>query len=50
MKSEKTANNNWRFGRIYQLGAIKRAIIIWLSFQGLLWLVFGISYLTHRDA
>lgn len=50
MKSEKTANNKWWFGRIYQLGAIKRTIIIWLSFQGLLWLVFGISYFTHRDA
>lgn len=39
-----------RFGHIYQLSAVKRSIIIWIVFQALLWLVFGISYIIHNDA
>jgi len=35
---------------IYQISPIKRSIIIWLGFQGILWLVFGISYITHEEA
>lgn len=37
-------------GNIYHLAPIKRSIIIWLSFQVLLWAVFGLSYLLNKEA
>lgn len=51
MERDKATNNNVSRKRfIYQLSAIKRSIIIWLGFQGILWLVFGISYIIHKEA
>lgn len=35
---------------IYEFSAIKRSIIIWLGFQIILWFVFGVSYITHKEA
>jgi hypothetical protein len=35
---------------IYNSGIIRRTIIIWLAFQLLMWIVFGVSYLIHIDA
>lgn len=35
---------------IYNMEVIKRTIIMWVLFQILLWLVFGISFLLHKDA
>lgn len=35
---------------LFKMSAIKRTIIIYITFQALLWLVFGISYLFHEDA
>lgn len=35
---------------IYQISAVRRAIIIWLVFQVLVWVVFGIGYLSSPNA
>lgn len=37
-------------GSIYKMGAVKRSVIIWVSFQSILWLVFGIGYFTNSGA
>jgi hypothetical protein len=51
MKEEKAENSIiQRIGNIYQLSAIKRSVIIWLVFQCILWLAFGISYIINKDA
>lgn len=39
-----------RIRNIYNLNAIMRCIIIWLGFQAILWIVFGLSFLTHEEA
>jgi hypothetical protein len=39
-----------KMNTIYQSNAVYRSIIIFLGFQALLWLVFGISYVTHKEA
>lgn len=39
-----------RGGSIYESGAIQRSIIIWFGFQMMLWVVFAISYFTHKEA
>jgi uncharacterized membrane protein SpoIIM required for sporulation len=39
-----------KIGSIYEMNAIKRSFIIWLSFQFVLWITFLISYITHREA
>ena len=35
---------------IYHMSALNRCIIIWLCFQGILWFVFGLGYITHKEA
>lgn len=35
---------------LYDMGVFQRSIIIWLFFQVLLWLVFGIVYLLNIDS
>jgi len=35
---------------IYQFGAVKRSVLVWMGFQFLLWLVFGISYMFNMNA
>jgi hypothetical protein len=35
---------------IYKMNVIKRSLIIWVSFQVVLWAIFFISYITHKEA
>ena len=46
--------NNYNKGKkiikLYEINVFKRTIIVWVFFQILLWMVFGISYLYHKDA
>lgn len=35
---------------IYHLSPLKRTIIMWIVFQLILWIVFGVSAITHQDA
>ncbi len=51
MKSDNTTDYGlFKIGALYKLSAIKRSIIIWLCFQGILWIIFGISYITNKEA
>ncbi|HHT28623.1 MAG TPA: hypothetical protein GXZ82_15470 [Firmicutes bacterium] len=36
--------------RLYEMGALKRTVIIWTAFMALLWAVFGIAALVYPDA
>jgi hypothetical protein len=48
MKTRATTTNRAR--GIYEMGAVKRSVIIWVAFQAALWLVFGVSYLFSPDS
>ena len=49
MNSNGTAQTSL-IGRLYQMDAIKRSVVIWLGFQAVLWFVFGIGYASHKEA
>ncbi len=51
MKEEQTGRTGapW-VKQIYQWGPILRSVVVWLGFQIALWVVFGISYMLHRDS
>jgi hypothetical protein len=38
------------FDRLYQMDAMQRTLVVWLAFQLILWLTFGIGYLLNQDA
>jgi hypothetical protein len=38
------------FRNLYQFGAVKRTIIVWLLFQSVLWVFFGAGYLLQPDS
>lgn len=50
MDKNKTGKLAWWIGNIYKISPIKRSIIIWVVFQITLWVVFGISYINHKEA
>jgi len=51
LKKDKKGKNigSW-MNIIYQLSPVKRSVMVWLSFQVILWFSFGISYITHQGA
>lgn len=51
MKTNKgTEYGFFKIGSIYKLSAIKRSIIIFLGFQAIQWLIFGIAYISNKEA
>jgi len=37
-----------RIKDLYELGVAKRSVIVWILFQGVLWVTFAISFLAYR--
>ena len=35
---------------LYKAGVVKRTIVVWISFQVILWIVFGITYFLNPDS
>ncbi len=35
---------------LYKAGVVKRTIVVWIAFQAILWIVFGITYFANPDS
>lgn len=35
---------------LYQMNPIRRTAVVWLGFQAILWLTFGVGYISNQDA
>ncbi len=35
---------------LYEAGVVKRTIVVWIAFQAILWILFGITYFANPDS
>jgi hypothetical protein len=50
MKSQTRKEGTLKVGGLYGMDVVKRSMVVWASFQGLLWLTFAVAYLMNRGA